>query len=469
MKICICPDSFKGTLTSVQVCENVQLGILRQTSIINDNEIPKIIFDNCPMSDGGKGFLASSVAALNNNNNNNSETFELIEVETVDPYFDKQTYSKKNIAKFGFQERKSTTLSEDQNEIVCVVETAEACGIHYLPPSGKEEDRNPLDATSFGVGELFRAVFSKIKERVTSRQVKYSSIKILVGLGGSATNDCGVGCLQALGCSFFLEKNDDSSSSVPHSDILKAKDLINIKRVDLSNTIGYFQQVQKSLSDLNLPKIEIILVSDVTNPLLGKQGATAIYGPQKGARSKERQELLEAGLAHAHRVLTSNDSAFVASSFADLAGAGAAGGLGGALIFALKSFGVQVLPGAQTFAEIIQLERRIGDPETKFVISGEGSFDSQTIQYGKTVAFVASICKKFNKPLIVVCGMCDEAAAADARTRVPPVVVFDTVSKFGKELSMSDPGKCLEALCFDEVSKHIFSVMMMTKHNCSKM
>jgi glycerate kinase len=456
MKFCVCPDSFKGTLTSVQVCESFKRGILNASA---KNKQEEIIFDDCPMSDGGKGFLASSVAALQNT----SSSFELVEVETVDPYFSAEgDYKKKNKSKFGFDERKSTkeNQQEDLFEIICVVETAEACGIHHLPPSGKDQDRNPLDATTFGVGELLKAVFAKIESCMNREEKRvYSSVKILIGLGGSATNDCGVGCLQALGCSFFVS-NDEEEEEEEETKILAAKDLVNIKKTKLEKMNLFLQNQIRKIYSRCSNKFEVVLVSDVTNPLLGPQGATAIYGPQKGARSVERQEFLESALTHAHKILTESDS-LENLSFSTTPGAGAAGGLGGALLFAFRSAGfsnnIQILPGAETFAEIAQLERRIRDESTTFVVSGEGSLDAQTILYGKTVAFIAALCKKYKKPLVILCGLCDEVAAAEARScRDPPMFVFDTVSKFGKELSLAEPAKCLEKLCEEEVYGKLF-------------
>ena len=440
--ICVCPDSFKGTLDSVQVCSSVEKGL---STSFNTNT--KFTFDHCPMTDGGRGFMASSIAAL-------KSKLEIFKVGTVDPYFDSESNPKKNTATFG--------MMMTDEEITCIVETAEACGIHYYPPrsspsqseNGNSDDRNPFKATSYGVGELLKAVFEKLAEKVMesdkNKTKNISKIKILIGLGGSATNDGGVGCLQSLGVSFA--SNDAKINTNP----LTAEANNSLSSADFSKMTSFFSSLLKERLSTVASKLQVILVSDVTNPLLGPSGATAVYGPQKGARTQEQRDRLEEGLANLNSVLTKEENS-ASSSFKDIPGSGAAGGLGGALIFAFKknNIDVQVCPGAETFAEMINLENRIGDSKTKYVISGEGSFDSQTIQYGKTVAFVASICKKYNKPLIVVCGLCDEEAAKDAASRKPPVLVASTVSKFGKEASLAEPAECLKKVCEEEVSKMI--------------
>jgi glycerate 2-kinase len=443
MKICICPDSFKGTLTSVQVSQTVRDGLQSSSSPSSF-----FSFDLCPMSDGGKGFLASAIVAAQATTPNLVK-LNLFSVEVVDPYFNESiNWTKRNKAQFAI----ISSLTE--NSFVVVIETAEACGIHYPPPPSSKErgeveqdNRSPLEATSFGVGEILKEAFRVLE---TLENTKSAKIKVMIGLGGSATNDCGVGCLQALGAkfSFIYDTNRKGDFEQP----ILAKSLNTISSVDLTPMNKYLASVASKFRNM-----EIVLVSDVTNPLLGETGATKIYGPQKGAKTQQHQDLLERGLKNAHKILVSQGGSH--GPFENIPGAGAAGGLGGALIFAFRlnfpnsKQTVQVLPGAETFAQMTRLEERIKNSD--LVISGEGSFDSQTIQYGKTVAYIANIAKKYNKPMIVVCGLCDEEAARDAASRNPPVLVASTVRKFGKKASLNEPGKCLKSVVSDEVLKMI--------------
>ena len=228
MKFILAPDSFKESLTAKEVADAMEIGIKR---VLPDAKCIKV-----PMADGGEGTVQSLVDGTNGT---------LYEVEVTGPIGNKVK------ARYGI-------LGDNET---AVIEMAEASGIHYV----QGEERNPMLTTTFGTGEVIKAALDKgIK-------------KILIGIGGSATNDGGVGMLQALGGK-FLDKDGNEIA-------FGGGNLDKIEKIDLSNF------------DERIKNIELEVACDVSNPLTGKNGASAIFGPQKGA-TPEMVKILDENLDH---------------------------------------------------------------------------------------------------------------------------------------------------------------------------
>ena len=243
------------------------------------------------------------------------------------------------------------------NGEIGVIEMASASGIHLVD----SEKRNPLITTTFGTGQLIKACLDK--------GVK----KLLIGIGGSATNDGGAGFIQALGGRLLDENGDDLSYG--------GGALAKLHTIDLSNL------------DERLKCVSVEVACDVNNPLCGKEGASYVFGPQKGA-TREMIEILDQNLSHYAEVIKEQLGKDVISK----AGAGAAGGLGAGLMAFLD---VKLKSGIEMVIEYANLEEKVRDAD--MVWTGEGSIDFQT-QYGKTPLGVAMIAKKYNKPVIALAG-----------------------------------------------------------------
>ncbi|WP_149563447.1 glycerate kinase [Streptomyces cacaoi] len=287
---------------------------------------PEAEIEALPVADGGDGTVAAAVA----------NGFERHEAEVTGPLGAPVTAA--------FALRDGTA----------VVEMAEASGLHHLPPGVFV----PLTATTYGAGELLLAA------------VEAGARTVIFGVGGSATTDGGVGMLQALGAR-LLDRDGDQ---VPYG----GGGLRELVSGDLSTL------------DERLKDVEVVLASDVDNPLTGPKGAAAVYGPQKGA-SEEDVELLDAALTHLAEVLD-------ATRTAEAPGAGAAGGIGfGALVGLKASF----RPGIEILMEELGVEAAIA--RASLVVTGEGSLDEQTL-HGKAPAGVASAAGRADKPVVAVCG-----------------------------------------------------------------
>ncbi|WP_373820176.1 glycerate kinase [Glaesserella sp.] len=324
MNIVIAPDSFKESLTALEVAEAIKIGFERI--------FPNARYQLVPMADGGEGTVQSLVDATQGN----------LQKTTV-------------IAPLANQVEAFWGLSGDKQ--TAFIEMAAASGLHLVPP----EQRNPLITTSYGTGELIKAALD------------YGVKKIILGIGGSATNDGGVGMLQALGVRFLNSKQQDIGFG--------GEQLTTISHIDLSRL------------DPRLAQVEIEVACDVNNPLCGERGASAVFGPQKGATLKMVEQLDQA-LAHfAQRV---EDQ--LGKQIAHHAGAGAAGGMGAGLLLLphtrLKS-GVQIVIEATHLKEKLQ--------QADLVITGEGRMDSQSIA-GKTPIGVARLAKELDKPVIAIVG-----------------------------------------------------------------
>lgn len=324
MKIVIAPDSFKESLTALEVAEAIETGFKRV--------FPNEIYQKVPMADGGEGSVQSLIDAT---------AGSLIEVDVTAPLGDKAK------AFLGISGDKQTAF----------IEMAAASGLHLVPFS----QRNPLKTTSYGTGELIK------------KALDLGVSKILLGIGGSATNDGGVGMLQALGVSFFNSQQQEIGFG--------GEQLAEIAEISLANL------------DPRLAKVQFEVACDVNNPLCGERGASAVFGPQKGA-TPEMVQQLDHALAHFAKVAEQQ----LGVKIADHAGAGAAGGMGGGLLLLPN---VQLKAGVQIIIEATQLAEQI--KEADWVITGEGRMDAQSIA-GKTPIGVAKTAKQFGKPVIAIVG-----------------------------------------------------------------
>ena len=244
-----------------------------------------------------------------------------------------------------------------------VVEMAAASGIHLVKP----EERNIYLASSFGTGQLINAALD------------HGCDKLIIGLGGSATNDGGMGMMKALGGQFL------DQSSAPLAPDVRA--LLQLEKIDLQYL------------DHRLGKTEIVVACDVDNPLCGENGAARVFGPQKGA-TEEDIAVLDQALARYGDVLSNNTGRNIAVE----PGAGAAGGMGAALIGLIDAV---LKPGVDLVIGIVELAKSLVDAD--LVITGEGRIDSQTI-HGKTPAGVAKIAKSHNLPVICIAGSVKDGA-----------------------------------------------------------
>jgi glycerate kinase len=330
MKIVIAPDSFKGSLTAVEVADAIGQGV---REIFPEAKIIKI-----PMADGGDGTVQCLVNATGG---------EILKEKVVGPLGDEVW------ASYGILGDKKTA----------VIEMAEASGLTLVP----EDKRNPLITTTYGTGQLIKAALDQ------------GCRKMIIGIGGSATNDGGAGMVQALGVRLLDREGKEIGFG--------GGELKKINRINISNL------------DNRLSETEVLIASDVSNPLCGPKGAARIYGPQKGATPEIIEELDES-LAHFAEVIKRD----LNKDIKDIPGGGAAGGLGAGLMAFLDA---ELKPGIEIMIEIVKLEQAIKD--TDLVITGEGKIDSQTI-YGKAPIGVAKIAKKYNVPVIAVAAIVGDDA-----------------------------------------------------------
>ncbi|MEY8709939.1 glycerate kinase [Mangrovibacter phragmitis] len=324
MKIVIAPDSFKESLSAQEVAGHIRSGF---QEIYPDAEYVCV-----PVADGGEGTVDAMVAATQG---------RIIEVSVSGPLGERCD---------GFY-----GISGDGN--VAFIEMAAASGLELLAP----EQRNPLLTTSWGTGELIRHALDK--------DVKH----IIIGLGGSATNDGGAGMIQALGALLL----DSQGQPLPAGGAALQK----LARIDISGL------------DPRLAQCQIDAACDVTNPLTGPQGASAVFGPQKGACA-DMVEQLDKALEHYAGIIAQT----LDKNVLNLPGAGAAGGMGAALYAFCNA---SLRPGIEIVTEALSLADIIKDAD--LVITGEGRIDSQSI-HGKVPVGVASIAVRFGKPVIGIGG-----------------------------------------------------------------
>ena len=327
-KYVVAPDSFKESMTAKEVCDAMEKGIKEADSAA---EVIKV-----PMADGGEGTVDSLVDATQG---------QRVIVEVTGPLGNKI----------------SSYYGILGNGTTAVIEMAKASGLEIV----EKKKRNPMITTTFGTGELIRdALDHNVKE-------------IIIGLGGSSTNDGGSGMAQALGAKLL----DQNNHQIPFG----GGNLDKLDKIDISNL------------DSRLQDVKIILASDVTNPLIGKDGASRVFGPQKGA-TPEMVEKLENNLQHYAKIVKRDLNKEVAL----VSGAGAAGGLGAGLIAFTTC---EMRRGVDLAIEVTKLEEKIRDAD--YVFTGEGGTDFQT-KFGKTPYGVAKLGKKYHKPVISLAGYLGE-------------------------------------------------------------
>lgn len=328
-KVLLIPDSFKGTMSSSEICEIMKKSI---RSYCPEAEIVSI-----PVADGGEGSVDSFLSAVGG---------ERVRLSVKGPYFE-------NVK--GFYGRLPDNTA--------VVEMAAAAG---LPLVGNK--KHVEETTTYGVGQLIE------------HAVKSGCKKIIVGLGGSATNDGGVGAAAALGVR-FLDRSGKPFIPVGAS-------LCNIASIDVSG-----------LNPL-LEKVQIVTMCDIDNPLCGPQGAATVFSPQKGA-DEATVKMLDENLAHLAVVIEEN----LGKKIANIRGAGAAGGMGGGMVAFLNS---KLQMGIETVLDAVHFDSLLEGAD--LVISGEGKIDCQSLR-GKVVVGVARRTKRKGIPLIAVVGDIDDNIA----------------------------------------------------------
>lgn len=324
MKIVIAPDSYKESLSALEVATAIENGFR--------DIFPTAEYVKLPVADGGEGTVEAMVAATGG---------RIVPVDVTGPLGERVD---------GFY-----GLSGDEQS--AFIEMAAASGLERVAPS----KRNPLITTSWGTGELIR--------HALDAGVKH----IIIGIGGSATNDGGAGMVQALGAKLL----DANGQPVGQG----GGELADLARIDVS-------ELDRRLADC---RIEV--ACDVSNPLTGEEGASAIFGPQKGA-TPEMIVTLDNALEHYAQVIARDLDIDVMH----LAGGGAAGGMGAALY---AFCGAQLRQGIEIVTDALHLDEQVADAD--LVITGEGRIDSQTI-HGKVPVGVARVAKRYNKPVIGIAG-----------------------------------------------------------------
>ncbi len=323
MKILVAPDKFKGSLSAEEVCEAVREGLL-----LSDRSIEVI---SLPLADGGEGTCELLTAYSGGS---------LVSIIVRDPLF-------RNL-------QSGYGISRDGK--IAFLEMARASGLQLL----KKEERNPLINSTVGTGDLIRHALDRGVEQ------------IIMGVGGSATNDGGMGMAQSLGVVFYSASGE----------ILKptGENMIRVHSIDISGIHP------------GLHKVKFTIFCDVDNPLHGIRGAAHVFAPQKGANEKVVREL-DQGLKHYERVLEQ-----VVKKSVNFPGAGAGGGLPASIMGLAE---VTVRPGMEFIIEFTRLEKQLREADA--VITGEGKVDEQTLS-GKVVKGIADLSRKYNKPLVILAG-----------------------------------------------------------------
>ena len=324
MKIVIAPDSFKGSLTALQVAEAIEVGLRRV--------FPTAAIEKVPMADGGEGTVQSLVDATSG---------EILTARVRDPLGNPID------AQYG-------VLGDG---ITAVIEMAAASGLTLVPL----DKRDPRITTTYGTGELIRAALG------------HGCRKLIIGIGGSATNDGGAGMAQALGAKLLTASNEQIGPG--------------------GGSLATLNSIELSELDRRIREMETVVACDVNNPLTGKEGASHVYGPQKGA-TPEMIEELDANLAHFNKIVQRD----LNKSVGDVPGAGAAGGLGAGLMAFLNA---SLKSGIDIVTEATQLSKQFSGAD--LVITGEGQINFQTV-FGKTPVGVAKVAKTHNIPVIAIAG-----------------------------------------------------------------
>ncbi|MEA1784852.1 glycerate kinase [Arenibacter sp. GZD96] len=328
MNILIAPDSFKECLSATAVAEHIAVGI---RSVLPEAGLQKI-----PLADGGEGLLEAILANTKG---------KRVAVEVLDPL------CRKIKADYGIISNGKTAI----------IEMAKASGIELL----KESEKNPLQTTTYGTGQLIRDALDK------------GCTKLVIGIGGSATNDGGMGMIRALGAKFL--------------------DKTGVEIGQGGGSLNELHHIDLTAFDQRLKRCEVVVACDVSNPLTGENGASYVYGEQKGGNPKQLS-VLDQNLTHYADVLKST----LGIEVRHIPGSGAAGGTGAALLAFMKG---TLKPGIDLILETLQVEK--GMQWADLVITGEGKIDAQTLQ-GKTIAGIARMAKRHQVPVIVITGKVGE-------------------------------------------------------------
>lgn len=328
MRILLAPDSFKGSLSAIEVCNNIEIGMRKFNK---DIDIIKV-----PMADGGEGTLEALI---------NSTKGTIYEKEVKDPLF------RKILGKYGI-------LGDEKT---CIIEMSRVSGLTLLT----KEERNPMNTTTYGTGELILEGLNQ------------GCRKFIIGIGGSATTDGGIGMATALGVKFEDENH---------------KRLISI-----GSNLSKIKHIDVSMIDERIKESTFTIASDVDNLLYGEEGAAYVYGPQKGAGEDMVIEL-DKGLRNYSNIIKKD----LGIDIKEIKGGGAAGGLGAGLMVFLNG---EMKSGIDIVIESTKLEEKIKSVD--LVITGEGSIDYQS-QFGKTSYGVAKLAKRYEKPVIGICGSIGE-------------------------------------------------------------
>jgi len=349
MKILIAPDKFKGTLNAQEVAQHIAMGLL---DVLPDAQIEIV-----PMADGGEG-TAEAIC--------NARGCSWLACKVRDPL------GREVDARYGWIDQ----------EKLAIMEMSEAAGMRRLSAS----ERDPIRATTFGVGEMILDA------------TKRGANEIIVGLGGSATNDGGFGVARALGFRFFGQSpRNDGLGSRRSLNMTAGKPSFLGRQQELPDAVTELIELREIRKPKNFVLPRIIAAVDVKNPLLGESGATRVFGPQKGASESDLDNLERALTRLADVVATE-----FGFDYRNEAGSGAAGGLG----FGLLSFcGATIRPGFEVVAKAVGLESKMKDVD--LVVTGEGSLDRQTLE-GKTPAGVARLARKLGKPVFAIVGRAAE-------------------------------------------------------------
>ncbi len=366
MRILVAPQEFKGSLTAAEAAETIARGLRRAA----DEMGTPVEIDLLPFADGGPGTASIVARALGG---------RFVSARVAGPLGApvEATYALVNGVPGG-------------DGPLAVIDCAAACGLVLVP----EAARDPLAASSAGVGSLILDA------------IACGARRIVMGVGGTATNDGGAGAAQALGVRLFDAAGEPLPAGAVH--------LVRLGRVERASA---------------MPAIELRIAVDVRNPLLGVEGATAVYGAQKGVRDWQAPAL-EAALSRWAGRLRADLGIEVAS----MAGAGAGGGLPCGLMVAVP--GARIEPGAALVAEVVGLRARV--EACDLVVTGEGTLDAQTA-YGKAVAHVAAVAREAGRPCLAVAGQIEArpASIADVEAATP--------DRASREATRHEPAPPVEA------------------------
>lgn len=367
MKIVIAPDSFKGSLSAKEVCREI-------------DKAAKKVFPDCktiqiPIADGGEGTLESIIEVMGG---------KYKQVVVKNPLGECIT------AKYGVL-----------NHETAIIEMAEASGLPLIP----EAKRNIMKGNTYGTGELILDA------------LKNGYKKIYIGLGGSATNDGGIGCAAALGIRFY-DSNHKELEPIPE----------NLEKIDVIDVQNRFPAIEDT---------QFVIMSDVKNPLTGELGATNVFSKQKGAKEQE-QKSLEKAMCHFETKL----QVTLGKDIGKQPGAGAAGGLGAGLIAFCNA---RVVSGIEQILDIVQFENKI--QQADLVITGEGKMDHQSA-YGKVVSGVGKCCKENHVPCVAIVGSMGSGA-----DKLYDFGIDSIMTTINHSMTIDEAMENAEILCFEAAER----------------